>query len=81
MPVVLRIGPYIFFFYSQENNEPPHVHIRRDRSLAKFWLTPVSIAYNRRYPNHEATYLRQLVDQNRDLLLERWNEYFEGTTD
>ena len=62
MPVVLRIGPYVFFFYSEENNEPPHIHIRRDRSLAKFWLDPISLASNRGHPNHEVTYLRRLVE-------------------
>jgi len=81
MPVVLRIGPYVFFFYSQENNEPPHIHIRRDRSLAKFWLNPISLAYNSRFPNQELTQLRRLVEEHRELLLGSWNDYFEGTTD
>ena len=79
MPVVLRIGPYVFFFYSLENNEPPHIHIRRDRSLAKFWLDEVSLAYNRGYPNHEVTHLRHLVEEHRDLLIRSWHDYFQGT--
>lgn len=81
MPVVLRIGPYIFFFYSLENDEPPHIHIRRDRDLAKFWLAPVSLAYNRRYPVHELTHLRKLVEQHREFLLRSWHDYFEGSED
>jgi hypothetical protein len=40
MPVGLRIGPYSFLFYSLENDEPPHIHVRRDRNIAKFWLDP-----------------------------------------
>lgn len=81
MPAVLRIGPYIFFFYSLENNEPPHIHIRRDSSLAKFWLDAVSLAYNRGYPNHELTRLRRLVEEHREYLPRSWHDYFEGTTD
>jgi hypothetical protein len=81
MPVVLRVGPYVFFFYSLENNEPPHIHIRRDKSLAKFWLDTVSLAYNRGYPNHELTYLRRLVEEHREHLLRSWNDYFEGPAD
>ncbi len=81
MPVVLRIGPYVFFFYSQESNEPPHIHIRRNKSLAKFWLVPIRLASNRRYPTHEITHLRELVEQHHQLLLEKWNEYFAGTMD
>ena len=38
MPTVLRTGPYRFYFYSHEPNEPPHVHIDRDDLSAKFWL-------------------------------------------
>ena len=41
MPTVFRSGPYRFYFYSHEPNEPPHVHIDRDESSAKFWLDPV----------------------------------------
>jgi hypothetical protein len=55
MPVVLRIGPYVFFFFSLENDEPPHIHVQRDRDVAKFWLTPVALASNRRYPEYELT--------------------------
>jgi hypothetical protein len=34
-------GPSWFFFYSFDCNEPMHVHVRRDRQQAKFWLAPV----------------------------------------
>lgn len=30
MPTVLRSGPYRFFFYAGDRDEPPHVHIERD---------------------------------------------------
>ncbi|WP_189403606.1 DUF4160 domain-containing protein [Alteromonas halophila] len=43
MPTVLRLGPYRFF-YSNENDEPVHIHIQREKMLAKFWLTPVVLA-------------------------------------
>ena len=42
MPTVDRIGPYRFFFFANEGNEPPHVHVQRGRALAKFWLQPVA---------------------------------------
>lgn len=31
MPTVKRIGPHRFYFFSLENNEPPHVHIESVR--------------------------------------------------
>lgn len=42
MPRISDIpGPYRFFFYSFDGDEPTHVHVRRDRQHAKFWLAPV----------------------------------------
>jgi Domain of unknown function (DUF4160) len=38
MQTVLRIGPYRFYFYSHEPNEPPHIHVDRDDMTAKYWL-------------------------------------------
>ncbi len=30
----------------KRRHEPPHVHVKRDDKLTKFWLTPVHEAYN-----------------------------------
>ena len=43
MPTVLRAGPYRFFFYASDGQEPAHVHVERDAKVAKFWLAPVSL--------------------------------------
>ncbi|WP_083919124.1 DUF4160 domain-containing protein [Hydrogenovibrio halophilus] len=53
MPTVLRIGPFRFFFYSNENAEPPHIHVQRDKALAKFWLNPVQYAGSRHFSSKE----------------------------
>jgi len=45
MPTVKIIGAYRFFFYSNEGDEPPHVHVKRERCSAKFWLRPVALVY------------------------------------
>jgi hypothetical protein len=78
MPVVLRIGPYVFFFYSQENNEPPHIHVRKDRRKAKFWIDPVELHSSNGFPSHEINRLAKLVEENRKLFLEVWNDYFDS---
>jgi len=49
MPTVLRVGPYRFFFYSGGGHEPPHVHVERNASVAKFWLDPVRLARSQGY--------------------------------
>jgi hypothetical protein len=36
MPTVLRVGPFRFFFYAGDGNEPPHVHVEHGDAEAKF---------------------------------------------
>jgi hypothetical protein len=76
MPTVLRIGPYRFFFYSNEGDEAAHVHIQRDRSLAKFWLAPVSLAASCGFRAHELRSLARLTADNQKPLMEAWNGFF-----
>lgn len=78
MPTVLRVGPYRFFFYSNEGREPPHIHVQRDRALAKFWLDPVSLAKSTGFSSNELRTLQACVIENRDLFLEAWHEHFDG---
>lgn len=77
MPKALAHDVYRVFFYSKENNEPPHVHVKRDRDEAKFWLDPVvELAGNWGFARHELNRVRRLVEDNRERLLERWHEHF-----
>jgi len=78
MPALLRIRGYRFFFYSLEDREPPHIHVAQAGRYAKFWLDPVTLASNRGFRSHELTEIRELVLQNRDWFLEKWNAYFSG---
>jgi len=70
MPTVLRTGPYRFYFYSHEPNEPPHVHVDRDNLSAKFWLNPVSLARNLGFNARELRRLQSLVTEHQTELLE-----------
>ncbi len=78
MPTVLREGPYRLFFYSNEGNEPPHVHVEYDNSTAKFWLDPVDLARNRGFASHRLTEVQSLVQEHRNHLLEAWHEHFSS---
>jgi hypothetical protein len=76
MPTVLRVGPYSFVFFSSDAPEPPHIHVKRDRCLAKYWLDPVSLSKNRGFPDHELRNVEALINQHRQTLLEAWHDYF-----
>jgi len=76
MPTVLRIGPYRFYFYSHEPNEPPHVHIDREAASAKFWLSNIALARNIGFSAKELGVLQRLVVEHQATLLEAWNGFF-----
>ncbi len=76
MPTVLRIGPYRFYFFSHEPNEPAHIHIDRERISAKFWLQPVHLARNIGFSPKELNTLHNLVQENQNVLLEAWYGHF-----
>jgi hypothetical protein len=76
MPTVLRIGPYRFFFYAGDREEPEHVHIERDDRVAKFWLDPVRLQRSGGFDGSELNRIQKLVEDNREDLVRSWNEYF-----
>ncbi len=78
MPTVLRSGPYRFFFYSGDRDEPPHVHVERDDREAKFWLDPVRMERSRGFARKEIADVLRIIEENRQSLLESWHEYFHG---
>lgn len=78
MPTTLRIGPYRFFFYSSDYQEPPHVHVRRERFTAKFWLTPIRLEYSKGFPRQELGRLQRLIEEQQEQLIEEWYEYFSN---
>ena len=76
MPTVLISGPYRFFFYSGDRDEPPHVHVERDDYEAKFWLDPVRLQRSGGLSRNEINRIQKLVEKNREHLLRSWNEFF-----
>ena len=76
MPTVLREGPYSFIFFSSDRGEPPHIHVQRERFVAKFWLEPVALVTNRGFRAHEMRQITRLVVQHQVTLLEAWHDYF-----
>jgi hypothetical protein len=76
MPTIDRVGPYRIFFFSSDRDEPPHVHVQRDRMLAKFWLQPVFLASSTGFYVHELRRVEAIIEENRDSYLDAWNEHF-----
>jgi hypothetical protein len=77
MPTVLRIDGYRFFFYSNENNEPAHIHVEKGDAEGKIWLEPLmSVAYFKSFNTREQNDILEIVEKNFQIFIQKWYEYF-----
>ena len=81
MPTVLRIGPYRFYFYANENQtgpgaEPPHIHVTDGNSEAIYTLSPVALRDNRGFSDRDARKIGLLVSTHAATLTDAWNRFF-----
>jgi hypothetical protein len=76
MPVVLRVGRYRFFFFSNEGSEPPHIHVRAGGDEAKFWLDPIELFANYGFNGSELNEIERIIHEHQATLLEAWHEHF-----
>jgi hypothetical protein len=76
MPTIPGIaGPYRFYFYSFDCNEPKHVHVRRERKVCKFWLEPIALSSNNGFSAKELNRIRTIIRDNLEHILETWDEH------
>jgi hypothetical protein len=76
MPTLLLINGFRFFFYSNENNEPVHIHIIKGDAQAKVWLEPVSIVYMNGFNSKEEKFIMQTIQLNLKQFKNKSYEYF-----
>lgn len=75
MPTVLRIGQFRFHFYSDEFNEPAHIHVATHDGECKFWLDPVKLASNRSLSPQVVRIIEKLVFEHKDYLYNKFIDY------
>lgn len=75
MPTILKVDGFRFHFYSNEGNEPPHIHIEYNDGECKFWLEPIVIAKNIGIKQHDIRKIEKLVFENAKFLIEKYNEF------
>lgn len=80
MPKVIDIRGYKIFFYSNENNEPPHVHISKNQhSSSKIWLEPLKIEHNNaKIPKNDLAKILYWLEDNHEKVLSAWYEHFKS---
>ena len=76
MPTLLREGPFRFFFYLGDRNEPPHVHVQRDNQIAKFWLDPVTLERSGGMRRSDIRRVESIIEENQASFLREWDVRF-----
>ncbi len=76
MPTVLRERGFRFFFYADDRTEPRHVHVQREARTAKFWLEPIECEWSSGFSRSELMDIYRLIAQRRELLLQKWHDFF-----
>ena len=77
MPTIFKVGPYRFFFWSNEGTESIHVHVERDHMIGKFWIDPVILQESGGFNQQELFKIQKIIDENSEKIKEAWNEYFD----
>jgi hypothetical protein len=72
---VLRSGRFRFFFFSNEGDEPPHIHVKAAEHEAKFWLDPVSLVANYGFRSRDLNEMERLIRRHQAEFLEAWHEH------
>ena len=84
MPSLFQICGYSVFFWSNENNEPIHVHIAKGRptpNATKIWLTSsggcIVANNNGKVPIKELQELLEIISAQYFLICRAWKEHFK----
>ncbi|MBI1320743.1 MAG: DUF4160 domain-containing protein [Candidatus Hydrogenedens sp.] len=81
MPTILLVSGWRFFFYSNEGNEPPHIHCRKGGAEAKYWLYreafDIAEAYAHGLTPSDTRAVRKIIFEHFDYLLREWDIFQE----
>jgi len=78
MPEVFRKFGFVFFFYSNEGQEPMHIHVRKTGGFAKFWIEPVELEFSQGMKVQDIRKAEELIFENLELIKEKWYEIHGG---
>lgn len=77
MPTILLLDGFRFFFFSNESNEPSHIHVKKGNGEGKIWLMPeITSAYMHGFTNSEERRIAEIIQIHKELFTNKWDEYF-----
>lgn len=78
MPKLFSAGGFRFFFYSNEKNEPCHVHVKGHGGEAKFWIPSCEMVFSYRINAKDIKKILRILQEKVNFIKEQWNEFFKS---
>ena len=79
MPTILEILGWQLFFYSNENNEPIHIHARKAGMECKYWIDlkefDIKEAYSFGLKEKDKRQIRRVIFDHFDYIVDQWSEF------
>jgi Domain of unknown function (DUF4160) len=76
MPAIKDIpGPYRFFFYSFDCNEPEHIHVQRENRVCKILAHASGAGPQRWFFGARINRIRTRIALHMEMILEAWHEH------
>ena len=76
MPTILLINGYRFYFFSNENNEPMHIHVEKAGGSGKLWLEPFEIEYFYGFTKKQQKQVKKIAKEYLETFKLKWHDYF-----
>ena len=84
MPSIFEICGYKIYIWSNENNEPIHVHVSKGKptqNSTKIWLTKsggcILSNNNSKIPNNDLNVLLDAITSNYFFIVSYWKKFYE----
>ena len=77
MPTIYRFEGFRFFFYSNEGNEPPHIHISKNDCEMKVWLRTLVVDYSFGFKPSEERIILKIIRNNQKRFISEWVKFYE----
>lgn len=79
MPTVLLILGWRFYFFSNENNEPIHIHVSKAEMEGKFWLDEstfeITESFSYNMSPKDKREIRKIIFEHFDYIIEQWKQF------
>lgn len=79
MPTILLIDGWRFFFYSNEGNEPIHIHCQKGDKECKYWLDrknfDIAEAYSYNLNRSDKRNVKKIIFEYFELIEKEWENF------